>query len=367
MYKSKPMHISVLSSSLYEFDQGEFAGGKQRQMSMIFHRLASEGFRVSVLSNGESKSKEYFDGIEYNLSPHMDSPGMTNKLKKILLIRNYIDSHSPDICYIRGNYGYNPIVKSVNTDSKIVFGVSNDRIFESKNTLFKKHKSYLLSIADFIICQTDKQKQLLSRFTDTPSKVIPNCYPKYNNDNLLPFKDRKYFLWVGRLEPHKNPEVYLELAKENKEKKFILIGAEGSSSEYHKKIYDKSRKIGNLEFYSFVHPENIHEYFKKSFALINTSAEEGFPNVYLESWRAATPVLSFHHDVDNVLKDNKGGNLCKSKQNMNSEMEKIHNNIKYFNKLSSSSHKLFTHNYQLGEIYKKYIKLFNEISQNHQY
>ena len=97
--------------------------------------------------------------------------------------------------------------------------------------------------------------------------------------------------FLGRLDPIKRPWIFFELAKRFSHVQFLVAG-----ETHHPKsmgaLIDRYRAVPNLKFLGLVDGDAKHELLQRSWALVNTSIHEALPVSFLESFAAATPVVS---------------------------------------------------------------------------
>lgn len=153
-----------------------------------------------------------------------------------------------------------------------------------------------------VITQKPYQADQLQTFWDTSATVIPNGYPPASVIDT--FESREHFLWVGRLDKtEKRPHLFLDLADELPDHQFIMIGPPERDDSYSEHVIERASSSSNVTYSGRVSPSNIHKYYQRAIAVINTSApqREGFPNTFLESWRYGTPILSLDIDPGRFL------------------------------------------------------------------
>jgi glycosyltransferase involved in cell wall biosynthesis len=118
---------------------------------------------------------------------------------------------------------------------------------------------------------------------------------------------KKYILWVGRSDRGlKNPEAFLDMARELEEFDFLMICQKSADIEYFREIKEKAESIKNLKFLDYVPFSEIKDYFSRSFILINTSSSEGFPNTFIDAFKFGAVVFSLKVNPDNILDDKMG-------------------------------------------------------------
>lgn len=118
-------------------------------------------------------------------------------------------------------------------------------------------------------------------------------------------------LWVGRLEPWKNPELFIDLAREYPERSFVMIAPSfHRHEEYGRKIHETAKMLPNLTLYDFIPYKNIDSYFKNASFYVSTSEKEGFPNTFVQAAMFGIPVISLHVNPDEVLTEYEFGVFC---------------------------------------------------------
>lgn len=104
-----------------------------------------------------------------------------------------------------------------------------------------------------------------------------------------------YFL--GRWDPIKRPELFLELAVKYPHVKFIAMGACLNDSATDNALRKKYGGIPNIELPGWVESDEKSDILSKSWILINTSIKECLPVSYLEASAHKCAILS-HRNAD---------------------------------------------------------------------
>lgn len=196
---------------------------------------------------------------------------------------------------------------------KIVYMIAADA--ETTHKRLKDHAGVLTAffmrkvykIVDFITAQTKQQSDEF----DKDRKRKPNIILKniYDPNSFTEVKEkRNTVLWVGRLDRIKNPLIFLNLAKQFPDEKFVMIAPiVRDHIKYGKIIQQKAKKIQNLKLIDFVKPSEIQDYYKKAKIYVLTSELEGFSNTMAEALMAKCPILSYNVNPDNILHEYKIG------------------------------------------------------------
>lgn len=160
--------------------------------------------------------------------------------------------------------------------------------------LFKK----ALDSADAVCCQArllipkimkryrlEKEPKILPNFVDIPGEgklkkdVVPNV------------------VWLGRLDEIKRPELCFELAKENPNVTFWILGA-AHDKERDKMLRERYGNIDNLKFMGFQDGILKEDALSKAWVLINTSIYECLPVSFLEAAAHKCAILSTQNPDD---------------------------------------------------------------------
>jgi len=191
----------------------------------------------------------------------------------------------------------NPDVPKVVTVQDLRSKKDWEKIGESqtKNILWdwwvtKKYRQ-ALQMANIVSCQANHLKRkirellgyrkeivLLPNFCDPPSKQVAKS-------------DRAKALFLGRLDPIKNPELCFKLAKELPDVDFYVLGKahDRNRDSLLKKTYGE---IGNLHLLGHNSGEIKEKLLCKSWFLVNTSLYECLPVSFLEAMSHKCALLS---------------------------------------------------------------------------
>ena len=284
-------------------------GGAEVQMTELGEKLRDRGYDISFLVGdfGQGAVEEY-GGIKVYREHLINSKlhlirgfWYFYQLVSLFLIRKIkadiyiINGAAPDVLPLA--------FFSFMLKSKFVFMTAHDmdvngdyRIKSEKEGRFYEKG---LRMADFIICQNQDQQMELEKKYHLASGFVSNSI-KIPSESVLA-NEKKFVLWVARLDDWKQPEKCIEIAKCLPEIEFIMIGPPANDKEYAKKIQSGTQNISNLKYIEKVPYDQINEYFKKAKLFLNTSIHEGFPVTFLQSAIFGTPVLTLNVDPDGFL------------------------------------------------------------------
>ena len=105
------------------------------------------------------------------------------------------------------------------------------------------------------------------------------------------------------VKPIKNPECYLQIVRKFAEVRnitFYMIGGEGSP-QLMNEIKALMNEQENFMYLGRLHNSEINLMLEEAHLLVNTSLNEGFSNVFVQSWFRGVQVLSLNSDPDNLI------------------------------------------------------------------
>lgn len=294
--------VSPSSYCYFDSDEDIAPGGTERQLYLLGRELASEFSVHFVVGDYGQPKTEHRDGVTLHRSytPHVDA-NPVRRLAQVGRLLSAMDRADADVYVFRGDHP-RAILTGVLArvlGRKWVYNLALDSEAEAGRGLVASSMRRLfertVSSADRIVAQTPHQQRRLRESFGVDSTVVPNGYPPISGERRP--EDGEFFLFVGRIDPgQKRPHLFLELARQFPEESFVMVGPEDDDPEYYRRVVAEAERLDNVEFLGAVAPDEIHDYFDRAIALVNTSSQEGFPNTFLEAWRYATPVLSL--DVD---------------------------------------------------------------------
>ena len=193
---------------------------------------------------------------------------------------------------------YKIVSRNINT---LTMAKKHNSSFWHKNIVDRFVKWFYYHV-DKMIAQSYAMKQdLIEHYYIDPEKISVIYNPvnpiienaAYSQEEI-PYKERTYFLSIGRLESQKALEYLIEAftrAHPSIPDMKLKIAGEGSQ---HEKLYDLTIAKGmekTVEFLGF--QKQIISLYQGARATLLTSRYEGFPNVLAESITLGTPVIAF--------------------------------------------------------------------------
>ena len=185
-------------------------------------------------------------------------------------------------------------------------------LLESDGTYVRQHPvlgrlfKWSLRQAKLVFAQNKIDNENLTRTMGISSQVIPNGHrlPVMRQQN------RDTIIWVGRDDPVKKPERFLELAKAIPNEHFTIVCQTLNNDQHYKDLITQAEVIPNLKFVRHVPFDRISDYFQRAKVLVNTSDSEGFPNTFIQACNCGAAILSFNVNPDSFLDTYKCGLCC---------------------------------------------------------
>lgn len=314
------------SESLFDSKSKKTFGGASVQMLGIANELSEYKEHNTYCFVSSLKNKDTNNVSKLNLIEMFDNNW--NILKKILNFNKKIKEIRPNVIIQHGLTLFSVLlaVYSKIFGIKFVFMFANDREVNGRYQTSNK-KCYifrlLLKFSYLLISQNEFQKNILLSKYRTNSELIYNGFSIPEKLDLDFIKERKNILWVARCDKVKRPELFIELAKNNPTRKFIMICPKTEDFLFNK-IKNLADKVSNLEFLDFVSFLDINNYFKNAKLFINTSTEEGFPQTFIQSAMWGVPIISLKVDPDYVISKNKIGLVCED------DASRLQDSLDYF-------------------------------------
>lgn len=174
---------------------------------------------------------------------------------------------------------------------------------KSKLYFFKKFAKYI----DVLIAQTETMRQHLSSIYSIKNiKVVPNAV---SLDNLSGGVMKNYnfpsglkFLYLTHYYPHKNIEIFLEIAKRIKNQNLNYKLITTLNPEQHKGAKKFLKDIKRLELENIIinvgatKMENVPSLYKQCEALLMPTLLESFSGTYVEAMYHKIPILTSNYD-----------------------------------------------------------------------
>jgi len=131
-------------------------------------------------------------------------------------------------------------------------------------------------------------------FEETP-RLLPNPVPVPEKPTGK--SPRPTVCFLARWDPQKRVELFLELAQEHPDVRFIAMGRSHDDAK-DRELRERYRGVPNLQLTGFVTEEEKSRILGASWALVNTSIREALPVSFLEALAHGTPIISGENPDD---------------------------------------------------------------------
>jgi glycosyltransferase involved in cell wall biosynthesis len=298
-------------------------GGAEMQVRMLVERLVSlDSFEIHFVARG-TDPQHVPDGYAVHRIPSHRQLAGTYPLDVPDLLR-LLHRLQPDIIYQRVACAYTGAAAyfARKHRRRMVWHISSDRnlmpipwrlsLRSPLEQLDKRFIDYGVRRADAIIVQSFAQAELLRcNYGRSDAVHISNFHfapavpPTKANDRLL-------ICWIGNIKELKQPELFLRLASDLRNRpnvEFRMVGAPQMRRRAWESFVARMATLPNLEYSGFQPHSAIDNLLSMAHVLVNTSYVEGFPNTFIEAWLREVPVVSLSVNPDGVFDEDRFG-IC---------------------------------------------------------
>ena len=305
------------------------AGGVDRYIRMLLKYLDKEKFENILVCSQDFHEKDYKGLVVSFKQIEMTRAIGGNDLKAIKEVRNQIKRYNPDIVYAHSSKA-GAIVRVAN------IGIKNRCVYNPHGWAFNmccsaKKKAMYTAIekiaapfCDKIICISDAEKQsaldkkicrgdkLQVIFNGVDIEAYENGMHGVVKKKDLNIPEAAFVVgMVGRISLQKAPDVFIEMAKQVKEKvpnaHFIIVG-NGDQSDEIKKYAKDNGFSDSLHITGWV--DNPMSYVELFYVACLLSRWEGFGLVLPEYMMAGKPIVASRVDaIPDIIRDGENGLL----------------------------------------------------------
>lgn len=191
--------------------------------------------------------------------------------------------------------------------------------------------------------------------------IKPNFMDRKTEETIM-INDRKYFMFLGRVDNLKGIDILLDSWKNIKEEKLIIVGSGPEENRVKNYIYDN--KIQNIDFLGYMNKEEAIDILSRAKALIIPSQwYEGLPMTLVESFSMNIPVIASKlGNLENLVNDGVNGLLFEfnDKYDLINKVNKVRNDKEFALKLSMGAKESFEELYSEKVNYKILMNIYNE-------
>jgi glycosyltransferase involved in cell wall biosynthesis len=289
-------------------------GGVERQTSLTAKWLAAKGHVVSLVTWDEGqKPEQVVDGVRCISLCKADEglawlrfvhPRLTSLFKALaradadVYYHNCAEHYTGAIAWWCKRNG-RAFVYSTAHDYDCRYDVPLPSVRKPHHKALYR---YGLRRSSSLIVQTEYQRQLLQRELGLSSVALPMPCVGPSEAEFCPpaFPTELRVAWVGRLDPQKRLEWFLELAEHLPSIRFDIAAASDVVGAYRKGLKERATRISNIKWLGMVPREQMSGVYRGALCLCCTSLHEGFPNTFLEAWSVGTPLVT-SFDADRIV------------------------------------------------------------------
>ena len=325
--KGKPIRvcfISPLGYGLYRPESGHAFGGAEVQFFLLACALSSDQeFEVSVLTTVETQpGTERYGSLEVikrqglgRLAGHREGTcwnevkALRGYLSAFLDMRALLRTIGADV-YLHAGAGvevgaYALICRLLRR--RFIYVVASSVDLTHPNGKVKGPLRWLYSVglrlADAVICRSSEQQAWLLDRYGLQGVLIRTGHPVPTPlVRARGCEDTSNILWVGRIHPLKQPEMFLDLAERVPNEHFVMIVMPDDVQEaLWRRIQQRGVRLSNVTVYERIPWNEVSTHLGRAKLLVNTSTYEGFPNTFVQAALHGIPILSWAVDPDGVL------------------------------------------------------------------
>jgi len=345
-----------------------FVGGSSVQQVLLANEITKHKFNVSFITYGDGKEHNEFIGHINIVKTYQieDIPKMSI-LKKVWNIWRALAEVNADIYFHESGTSGVVSLYCYLTRKRFVRYISSDA--EVNRDMLKylggigRLGNWLdIKLADAVIAQSVNQQKMLKDNFGRDSYIIKNAFPFSDRQKSPKKNNPPVVLWVSTIRTIKQPELFLELAKEIPDANFQIIGgAEINNTTIYDSIRDKSDNISNLHFVGFVPFHEIDQYFEAASVFVNTSKYEGFPNAFIQAWIHSIPTITLNADPDGLIYENKMGFYSKTFEQMVEDVKLLSEDRQLREEMGTNGRRYVEANHNVANIVGQYIDVFKRI------
>ncbi len=245
----------------------------------------------------------------------------------------------------------NKVVYMMASDAEIKFSTLKKRT--NLITALLMQRTYRL--VNLLIVQNKEQLSTQYKRKNKRTVLIPNPISVNSDELEINFAEKSGTLWVGRLDPIKQPELLMKMANQFPDERFIMIAPVVPEHEkYGNHIINKVKQYPNIEYIKFVTNDKILQYYKQARVYAMTSEQEGFSNTMMEAMLSKCAVLSFNVNPNGLFSDNENGLYAKGNYELFiTYFKQLITDDKLVENLGQKAHNYIVGNHKLEAVVEK--------------
>jgi len=335
-------------------------GGIQVQMYMWGLTLGYNGWDVFTFTNNFSKRNNKYRSIKFLYLP---SRKYIKAVLSFVYSILYIAYYRPRVILVNGAtrdlFLTNIVAKF--SRSKVIEMFASDSDLEPGNELIARefdrqlYRKGLKMTKHFIV-QNAKQASLLKQNYGKENPLFIPLIWIEDKDGTSYNENKDIILYVSNFRRLKRPKWFIQLAKENPELRFVMVGC-NQEIDLYEECRQLALDIPNLDFLGGLSFPKTNELFKHAKVFVCTSEIEGFPNTFPQAWLNQCPILSTF-DPSDVIKNRKLGISCNNYEDLANGIKQFEDE-EYMKMLQVGIKEYYDNTFSAQMHYENFIERFN--------
>lgn len=335
-------------------------GGAQSVVVQLANALCHEHDILIVAGEGDGKMWDIVDRKIRRIDcPHLQkSLSLKSDIQAAIALRRIYRKYRPDVIHLHSSKA-GALGRMVLPSKKIVYTVHG---FDSIRIAFRKfiHVERLLqrrTKAIVGVSEYDRKNMIKERINKNVSTVYNGLItPNIDNiDDIEIFKRySKIVLSIARINPQKNPGLFIEVARLLPEYGFIWIGNQKEVTEFGE-LPPNCHFVGNIV--------NAGAYCSKCDIFMLASNYEGLPMVIIEAMSLGKPVVASNvGGVSEIVRNDINGYVVENSAELFAKrIKQILDNEELYNSMSEASLDIYNKELTVDRMVDGYLKIYNSI------
>jgi len=352
----------------------KLVGGAEVQQATIARLLAADGFRVSMVTLDYGQPDGVvIDGITVYkaFAPDAGLPVLRFLHPRMSSMLRAMRAADADVYYYRSTSMWAGVMAEFarRHGRRSIYAGASDRDFApgtGGQIRYARDRwlfGHAMRTVDSVVVQNLQQQAACRATFGRESTFIPSCYQLPEGSRPRRESDAgDLVLWVGTIQPHKRPELLLELARRLPQRRFVMIGGPmPGHGEFYDSIRRQAAGLPNLEFKGFLPLAEVEPWFDRARVNALTSRFEGMPNVFLQAWARGVPTVA-SIDVGARLDGEPVYPAFDDLDAFASHLDKLLQDKSDWAKASNRCREYFERNHSPAEVRARYSSLLHEVA-----
>ncbi len=272
----------------------ESGGGAERLVMQLSERLPEHGFEshiIAIVRGGSMESLLREQNIGYTV---LERQGIFGRLTNIFRLKNFLQDLNPDIVHthLSASNFFGRLSAHMAGCKHVITTMHNVRMYHGRAGEFimrvmKNFSALYIAISNDVAVYLERELKI------PPDKItiIPNGVEtaKITKRQSRPFYDVPKILFIGRLEPQKNPDIFLEALAQIRRPYECHIYGQGSMEHELKRMADELGILPRIFWHGVA--SDVYDVYANHDLFVMPSAWEGFGLVAIEAAVSGIPMI----------------------------------------------------------------------------